>query len=114
MKEQQFTKGEWYNRDLSIFSKEEGEKTKIAVCEIVNDNYDIESLSNARLIASAPKLLETLLESYKLIGSLKLSMLAHPDCSGGSEFDDYTSSAQEMEDEIEELIKQLTGEQPND
>lgn len=62
MKEHKFTKGEWYNRDLTIFSKDD-DSTKIAVCEIVNDNYDEESLANARLLAAAPELLEVLQES---------------------------------------------------
>lgn len=41
------------------------------------------------------------LESARnLIGRLKRSMLAHPDCTNGSEFDDYTSIAQQIEDEL--------------
>ncbi len=34
--------------------------------------------------------------------------MAHPDCTAGSEFDDYTTLAQECEDEIEQLIKEAT------
>jgi hypothetical protein len=32
-------------------------------------------------------------------------MLAHPDCTEGSEFDDFTTSAQETEDEIQNYIE---------
>jgi hypothetical protein len=35
-------------------------------------------------------------------------MLAHPDCVEGSEFDDYTNLAEEVENEIEALIKKTT------
>src|SRR5690349_19590289 len=58
MNEFKGTKGKWMNRDLSIFTSDK--ENKIAVCEIVNDNYDTESLGNAQLIASAPELLEAL------------------------------------------------------
>ena len=34
-------------------------------------------------------------------------MLVHPDCEEGSEFDDYTTSAQETENQIEELINKV-------
>lgn len=43
-------------------------------------------------------------KANKVIQSLKLSMLVHPDCENGSEFDDLTSTAQEMEDEINEFL----------
>lgn len=49
-------------------------------------------------------LTEKLNESRVIIAQMKRSMLAHPDCTEGSEFDDFTSSAQEIEDEIESLI----------
>ena len=32
-------------------------------------------------------------------------MLAHPDCQEGSEFDDFTTLAQETEDELEDYIE---------
>ena len=50
-------------------------------------------------------LIDLLLKAKSTICSLKLSMLAHPDCTEGSEFDDYTSLAQETEDELENYIK---------
>lgn len=59
---------------------------------------------DANLIAAAPDLLVALQEAKQLICSLKLSMLAHPDCTEGSEFDDYTSTAQEFEDKAAEVI----------
>ena len=49
-------------------------------------------------------LIDLLLKAKSTICSLKLSMLAHPDCTEGSEFDDYTSLAQETEDELENYI----------
>jgi hypothetical protein len=48
---------------------------------------------------------ELLADAAKTIGSLKRSMMAHPDCEEGSEFDDYTSTAQEMEDKIETYLR---------
>ncbi|MCT4330939.1 hypothetical protein HZP13_14565 [Elizabethkingia anophelis] len=53
------------------------------------------------------EMLSLLEKSRKMIQSLKLSMLVHPDCEEGSEFDDYTTSAQETEDKIEELINKI-------
>ena len=47
-------------------------------------------------------------EAKKVIQSLKLSMLAHPDCTDGSEFDDYATTAQDIEFEIELIIKEAT------
>ena len=58
MKEFKGTPGKWRNRDLSIFTQHTDQK--IAVCEIINDNYDDESLSNAKLLAKAPELLASL------------------------------------------------------
>ncbi|MCT4321831.1 hypothetical protein [Elizabethkingia anophelis] len=53
------------------------------------------------------EMLSLLEKSRKMIQSLKLSMLVHPDCEEGSEFDDYTTSAQETENQIEELINKV-------
>jgi len=47
---------------------------------------------------------EMLIKAQKTIGRLKLSMLVHPDCTKGSEFDDFTDEAQERENEIQELL----------
>lgn len=50
----------------------------------------------------------SLLEKSRVeIARLKRAMLVHPDCEEGSEFDDYTTSAQETEDEIEQLINKV-------
>lgn len=50
--------------------------------------------------------LKAMLKSAKLtISRMKLSMLTHPDCVEGSEFDDYTEEAQELEDKIETHLK---------
>ncbi|MCL1636288.1 hypothetical protein [Elizabethkingia bruuniana] len=53
------------------------------------------------------EMISMLEKSRKMLQSLKLSMLVHPDCEEGSEFDDYTTSAQETEDKIEELINKI-------
>ncbi len=47
---------------------------------------------------------ELLDESKKQLSRLKSSMLSHPDCTEGSEFDDYTSLSQDLENEIQELL----------
>ncbi|MVW93665.1 hypothetical protein FCL53_17015 [Elizabethkingia meningoseptica] len=50
----------------------------------------------------------SLLEKSRIeIARLKRAMLVHPDCEEGSEFDDYTTSAQETENEIEELLDKI-------
>lgn len=50
------------------------------------------------------ELVEALKESKSMIGKLRRSISVHPDCTIGSEFDDYTTDAQNLEDEIESLI----------
>lgn len=55
-----------------------------------------------------PEILEALTEAKRTICALKLSLMAHPDCTEGSEFDDMTTRLQEMEDEIESLLKKAT------
>ena len=51
------------------------------------------------------KLDQLLRKALKTICRMKLSMMAHPDHTEGSEFDDFTSYAQEVEDEIELFLK---------
>lgn len=65
------------------------------VIETVTQEVDFEEIS----------LIDLLLKAKSTICSLKLSMLAHPDCTEGSEFDDYTSLAQETENDLENYIK---------
>lgn len=65
------------------------------VAEVMNTFNKVDEIS----------LIDLLLKAKSTICSLKLSMLAHPDCTEGSEFDDYTSLAQETEDELENYIK---------
>lgn len=48
---------------------------------------------------------DALMKAQGVICRLKLSMMAHPDCTESSELDDYTTMAQEVEDEIEKLLK---------
>ena len=50
------------------------------------------------------ELVEMLKEAKSMIGKLRRSISVHPDCTIGSEFDDYTSDAQNLENEIESLI----------
>lgn len=64
--------------------------------------------ANALLISKAPEMLEMLERAKVELSRIKCSMMAHPDCTEGSEFDDYTSSAQDVENDIEQLIKEAT------
>lgn len=52
--------------------------------------------------------LQLIVDAKNMICELKLSMMAHPDHTEGSEFDDYTSLAQEMEDSLAAFIKTET------
>ncbi len=47
---------------------------------------------------------EVLEEARTVIARMKRSMLVHPDHEEGSEFDDLTTSAQEMENKISEYL----------
>ncbi len=57
----------------------------------------------------ALEMLEMLKKVKSELSRIKGSVMAHPDCIEGSEFDDYTNSAEEVESEIEQLIKEATG-----
>jgi hypothetical protein len=76
--------------------------------EETQNELEDEVSRNFKLIVSSPHLLDALQDAVVLIRRLKLSMLAHPDCTEGSEFDDYTSSAQEFEDSAQSLIDKAT------
>lgn len=64
--------------------------------------------ANAKLIATAPELLEALIKAKSTISRLKNSMRTHPDCEANSEFEDYVSLAEQQQDEIVELINKAT------
>ncbi|MDV3470862.1 hypothetical protein CMU02_08985 [Elizabethkingia anophelis] len=77
---------------------------------IIHGNVDYEGKPDLYLEEvpdHSEEMLSLLEKSRKIIQSLKLSMLVHPDCEEGSEFDDYTTSAQETENQIEELINKV-------
>lgn len=67
-----------------------------------------EAKATAQLISKAPELFEMLKVAKSRLGRLRRSMTAHPDCIEGSEFDDLTNIAQELEGEIEALLKEAT------
>lgn len=109
------TKGRWILRDnrSTIMSEEQCLVARVFDGKgyaLLDGKKQSEGIveANALLMSKAPELLEMLSEASSVIQRLKLSMLVHPDCQVGSEFDDYTSLAQETEDEIEKLIKEAT------
>lgn len=68
----------------------------------------IENLKNHRPYKTIKKLLDAveLLDRARYeLGSIRRSIQAHPDCESGSEFGDFANSAQDLENEIEELLK---------
>lgn len=98
------TLGEWQiNNDVSWPEITSNGKPVCIIAHHKDDSSEV-IMSNQKLIAASPLLLEALQVAKDTICSLKLSILAHPDCTDGSEFDDYTSTAQEVEDQIEEAI----------
>lgn len=74
--------------------------------EYEKEREEIEA--NMLLYSKAPEMLEMLKKAKSALSRIKGSMMAHPDCTAGSEFDDYTSMAENLEDEIEKLIKKAT------
>lgn len=64
--------------------------------------------ANVAVVLKAPELLEKLLAAKYTLASLRRSITAHPDCEEGSEFDDMSSTAQRLENEIENLINEAT------
>lgn len=69
---------------------------------ILKDGNQIKKLQGQRI-----ELVEALRNASNVIQRLKLSMLVHPDCVEDSEFDGLTSTAQETEDKIENLLKNI-------
>lgn len=100
------TKGKWelYFDDRSLEKYIKTEHKFIARVGFGNE----ENNANALLISKAPEMLEMLQKAKVELSRIKGAMMAHPDCTEGSEFDDYTNSAEEIENEIEQLIKQAT------
>lgn len=78
-----------------------------------DNTIDLNAYSNGILDAleklKAFEMLEMLKKVKSELSRIKGSVMAHPDCIEGSEFDDYTNSAEEVESEIEQLIKEATG-----
>jgi hypothetical protein len=97
---------------FTIESKVQHERHTVPIVTIATINSSFrpteESKANAKLISKSLAMLEKLNEARIQLAQLRRSMTAHPDCTEGSEFDDFTSSSQELEDEIEQLIKEVT------
>ncbi len=80
-----------YSKALNEFLNEKGESVLIeSWFEEVPDREE--------------EIREMLEKARTVIARLKRSMLVHPDHEEGSEFDDLTTSAQDMENEIEQLL----------
>lgn len=91
-------------------SKVMGNTTKKTSTEVMTNalsTYDKCKILPSELLQQRDELLAQLKASNKLICSLKLSMLAHPDCEDGSEFDDFTGNAQALENTNEYLIQKI-------
>lgn len=72
----------------------------IVIFQVLKDGHGfVEYMTFTKTERMASKLLTTL-------NSLKMSMKAHPDCTEGSEFDDFVSLA-------EEVIEETTGVKQN-
>ena len=113
------TKGKWvikdYRQETVLSLSKDRKDIVIAECGNFYDvtgsyhrTHEDEQNANALLISKAPEMLEMLHKAKLELSRIKGSMMAHPDCEEGSEFDDYTNSAEEVENEIEQLIKQAT------
>lgn len=64
--------------------------------------------NHPELMVEKPTAWDLLRKANKVIQSMKLSMLVHPDCSRNSEFYDICQTAQEMEDEIDSFLNKET------
>jgi hypothetical protein len=83
-----------YNQAVEDYNSIEAD----AIQDILSTEIMVLREKNAELV-------DALKEAKSMIGKLRRSMSVHPECIIGSEFDDYTSNAQNLEDEIESLIK---------
>lgn len=93
---------------IEIWGREEAFDTALLFCDAANTYQRCEMLPS-QLLNELSNVSGILIEARGCISSLKRSILVHPDCTEGSEFDDYSSYAQEVEDKIESLIQKLQG-----
>lgn len=63
---------------------------------------------NAQLASCSLEMFESLKQARSTISRLQSSIMAHPDCTQGSEFDDYTNLAQDNIQRIEQILKKAT------
>lgn len=107
---------------MSEFKKESIEEVAKRYCTEKQNEYDssIRSFTDgakwqqqqincelSELKEQRDEMLAMLRKSKLTISRIKNSMMAHPDCVEGSEFDDYTELAEQQEYEIELLIKKV-------
>jgi len=62
------------------------------------------NIENVIYVESAKRILA---DARLTINRMKLSMMAHPDHTDGSEFDGLTTDAQDMENEISEYLLEI-------
>ena len=65
-------------------------------------------MENFKFKVTKGEVFEALKKAKSTISRLQSSMMAHPDCTEGSEFEDYVYLAQDNIEEIEELLKKAT------
>lgn len=79
------------------------------ICDALTTYLDC-GIMPSELLRQRTELLQALKESTKVINSLKLSMMAHPDHEEGIEFWDFTDSAETRQDANLDLIRQIENE----
>ncbi|KKN55714.1 hypothetical protein LCGC14_0579230 [marine sediment metagenome] len=97
--ETKYTKGEWYSKQNTIWSKQGNYAQKVAVASLatsgkikeITKNPE-EAIANAKRIVQCVNNLDALLKALKTI---TLSMKVHPDCEPNSEFADMVSISEQ-------------------
>lgn len=105
MSKAKHTQGKWEVKSGNIVSAIYANDYQVAFISGAREEH----LANARLIAEAPTLKDTLSSARVVLARMRRSMSVHPDHEVGSEFDDLTTESQILEDEIMELIRRIEG-----
>lgn len=96
-----------YNDDIqSLVDSEECKANR----DLIRDAFNVRQQINVDLpglLKQRDELLEAVKEAKRVICSMKLSMLVHPDYQKDSEFYDMATTGEETEDKLEDLITKI-------
>lgn len=96
---------------IHCYDDRDKETSDIALlCADALNTYNQKPVLPSELLRQRDFLVERLKETDRVLRSIKMSMMAHPDHETGSEFDDMTDSAEDQEILNEAALKAIENE----